>query len=228
MFFRVDTIKLQSMRVEQLRNPANLGQPMELSFIHTEMATALMVVTSNKVVGEFRDLSTNRKIPKRRWSPEMAALYEEQLKALPPVKKKLKVTVIGYVFLALFVYVIGMSINSIRKDFANIQKPKLTEPVKKGDLYFGRFAELTPEGSRLREGHAWFKVDDIQGDVYLIRLGKDISKEYVRDEKTLSSASFGKEVYRTTIRSQKDYEIDFRTDGSQMSFWANAKKPKNP
>lgn len=225
MFIAIRRHHLRGIQVEKIINPVDQGNPMDLHFYQQETATALFRVWSKNVIGEFWDPRRSRVIPKRKWTPEMHDLYNQELNELPPVKGRFKITVIGYLFFLLAAIAMGMIIwDGIKPKGKSVIADNLDGQVKVGDIYFGDFAESKPSGADKRRGRAWFKIEKIQGDSIGIRLGTQTTKDYLVKSEALSNTSFEDTVYNTTIRGQKKYEIDFRTPKSVMSFWAREKK----
>lgn len=223
MFIVVRKVNRHVIPSNNLLNPVTPENTMTLDIYQQEVATFFMRSIVKKRNVDYVDTKKGRIIPKRKWTEEMQRFFENQTMHLPPAVRKFKITVGGYIFIALFAFFIGYLIYEELRPKKQVVFDNLGETVKAGDIYYGRFSQSTPAGVPIRNGYAWFKVKEVQGDTVLINLGKQTTTEYGQDE-LLSSTEFADSTYKTTIREQKKSSIDFRTKNSEMMFDASKRK----
>lgn len=227
MFFYTDHEEKAHISATELQNPIVPGHAMTLILFGKKVTTILYSVWANKPVGEFYDAVTRLRISRKNWTPEMRIFYKTEIRKAEKVKGGFKLRFMGYIFIllvcAFFATMIFGKLSAAGKE--NVVADNLNERVRAGDLYFGRFQEMTPRGSMVRDGYAWFKVTEVRGDTVYIVLGKETTGNS-KGSGEVSDTGFADSIYHTTIREQKDYTIDFRTPNSEMMFNASRKKKK--
>lgn len=217
-------IDIAHITATSLENPASPGIPMILALYRTEVKTAFYKTSHKKVLPEYREVPSGKRIPKGKWTGEMKIFAGEQLKQQPRQKTRFKITIAGWIFLLLCVATLGLIVFDRPAGNRQVVFNNLGEQVRSGDIYFGRFQQMTPGGLPVRDGYAWFKVTDVKADTVMIVLGKETTGDHNVPAEELSGTVFSDSIYKTTIREQKGYTIDFRTRNSEMMFVAGKKK----
>lgn len=223
MFIRISKIDVGYENANHLYRPDVPDQPMVLALCRMDSATVFFRHYNKRVFAEYRETPSQKIIPRRKWTPEMRQFAQEKVAQFPKQKSESRITIFGWIFLALMLTAFGFLIFD-KPDHPQTVFDNLDEPVKSGDVYFGRFQESNDKGSAIiREGNAWFKIKEFVNDTAYIQLGRQSTESSFGADK-ISSTDFEEKVYATTIREQKTYNINFRTKGSVMMFDAGRKK----
>ncbi|RZF60206.1 hypothetical protein [Sphingobacterium corticibacterium] len=228
MFIAIDKIEQSAHHTDKLQNPKALGNAMVLSIYRNKIRTALYIVNTKKTYGEYWDKVENKKIPKRLWTPEMKALYKEKALEAPMPPYIFKITIIGWIFVLLMTGVFGMIVyNELKSPLPKSEEYLAMEkaPVE-GDIYFGRYEIYKEKGNPLgMEGRfGWFKVLQVEGDIYHIAKSTEMNKGH-KPKEQLNSTNFETEsMPPVKLTEQTGYNIRFLSDDGLTEIYITDKK----
>jgi len=228
MFIAIDKIEQSAHHTDKLQNPKALGNAMVLSIYRNKIRTALYIVNTKKTYGEYWDKVENKKIPKRLWTPEMKALYKAKALEAPMPPYIFKITIIGWIFVLLMTGVFGMIVyNELKPPLPKSEEYVAMEkaPVE-GDIYFGRYEIYKEKGNPLgMEGRfGWFKVLQVEGDIYHIAKSTEMNKGH-KPKEQLNSTNFETEsMPPVKLTEQTGYNIRFLSDDGLTEIYITDKK----
>lgn len=229
MWIRISKIDLKQVEAVGLDNPVKAGSPMALAFYQQESRMAFFVSMNKRVWAEYREASTGRLIPKRKWTPEMNQFAREELAKIPPQKGVFKLTVFGWLFFlfafGLLGYLLYEGIQAPAKQEAFQQKMTEKATVAEGDIYFGRYRVYKEKGSVLgsQGGFGWFKVTEIENGVYHIAKSVEISKT-AKPKEQMNSTDFESETAAVKAKELEAYTKQFISDDGLTEFNFNEQK----
>src|SRR5690606_8847633 len=193
MFFVISKIEQGTYQNDKLKNPKNSGNPMVLVVFRQLTRTALFLIHSKKAYGEFWDETTQKKIARRIWTPEMKAFTHQKITETAKPPYIFKLTVVGWIFCLLMLITMGMIV------YQEV-KPPLPKPagyvametaLVAGDVYFGHYEiykdKGTPIGAEI--GFGWFKITKVEGSDFYLAKSTDMSKTS-KPKEQLNSVDF--------------------------------------
>ncbi|MFD2556603.1 hypothetical protein [Sphingobacterium tabacisoli] len=227
MFFVINKIEQASHKTDRLQNPKNPSNPMVLGIYRTESRTALFHVYSKKAYGEFWDDTERKKIASRDWTSEMKGFANQKVAEAPKPPFIFKLTIVGWIFVALMIATMGLIIYQETKAPA----PKSAEYIAMeqapavGDIYFGRYEAFKESGDRIASGigFGWFKVIQVEGNVYHIARSAEMSKTH-KPKEELNSTDFESEGTPAKITEQAGYMINMKAVDGKMEIYFTEKK----
>lgn len=189
--------------------------------------TAFFSAYSKKAFGEFWDDALRQKIASRFWTPEMNALAKQRVAQAPKPPYVIKLTVVGWLFLLFAAITMGMIVYQELKP----PLPKSAEYVAMeqapavGDVYFGHYEVFKEAGDRVASGvgFGWFKVINVEGDVYHMAKSVEMSNTH-KPQETLNSTDFEAEGTPARITEQAGYLINMKATDGKMEIYITAKK----
>lgn len=228
MFFVVSKTQQATHPVDpRLPNPKNPGNPMTLRTYRTQARWAVATVNSKKVAAEFYDSVTNQKIPRTAWSVHMKAFALEVADAVPKPPFVFRITVIGWIAVALLVVGFGgLAYQEFKPVEQTAEQIAMEQAPAAGDVYFGRFENAPEPGSLAASsglGFGWFQVVGVDGDTYLVAKSTDMSPAYQPKEQ-LASTDFENESVPTTIVEQEAWGITLEAVDGSVTFSFTDKK----
>lgn len=196
MFFTVSKAQQTRHPVDRMLNPKNPSNAMYLLTFRTHVSTAVATTYSKKVESDFYDDVAGSKIPRRLWTPDMTAFAGAHAVGAPAAPYVVRLTIIGWIVLALFVVGVGMmTYETFRPAQQTAEQEAMAAAPVEGDLFFGRF-ENAPEPDSLAAssgiGFGWFTVVAVDGDVYHLARSTDMSSQHQEKER-LGSTDFESE-----------------------------------
>ncbi|PVH23905.1 hypothetical protein [Sphingobacterium corticibacter] len=221
MIFVINKLELAAYDINDIQNPKNPSNPMVMGLYRTQSKTALFTVHSKKAFAEFWDNTERKKIARRLWTPEMKAFASQKIAQAPKPASIFKLTIVGWLFVALVVTAFGL----IAYQAVKPPVPKSAESVAMeqkpvvGDLYFGRFEAFKEPSDHIASGmgFGWFKVIDVDGDVYHIAKSTDMSITH-KPKEALNSTDFESEGTPVKITEQASYLITMKSVDGKMEI----------
>ncbi|RAV28960.1 hypothetical protein [Sinomicrobium soli] len=228
MFFIINKIEQASHSTERLRNPKSPNSPMVLSVYRNKVRTIIYTLYTKKAAGEFRDNTTGKKIARRHWTPEMKAFARQKIAEAPKPPFVFKMTVVGWLFALFFTGVFGYLIyDSVKPPLPKPEKVVAMEQAPAvGDIYFGRYEIYREKGNPLgMEGNfGWFKILEVEGDVYHIAKSVEMSKQH-KPGSQLNSTDFETgSMTPVKISEQSGYDIRFKSEDGLTEIYITDKK----
>jgi len=227
MFFVISKIEQGTYQNDKLKNPKN-GNPIVLLVLRQLTRTALFNVHSKKAFGEFWDESTQKKIARRIWTPEMKAFAQQKITETAKPPYIFKLTIVGWIFCLLMLTAMGMIVYQEVKP--PLPKPAEYVAMEKapavGDIYFGHYEiykeKGTPVGAEI--GFGWFKVLKVDGDVYHIAKSTEMNRGH-KPKEQLNSVDFETENMPVVkLKEQTGYNIRFVSDDDLTEIYITDKK----
>ncbi|WP_133166277.1 hypothetical protein [Sphingobacterium haloxyli] len=228
MFFHIQKIEQSTHHTDNLQNPKNQGNPMVLGVYRNKARTILYTVYTKKTFGEYWDSVENKRIPKRLWTPQMKEYYQQKALDTPKPPFVFKITVVGWLFVLLFMGVFGYVIyDSVKPPPAKSEKHLAMEQAPLvDDIYFGRYELYKEKGNPLgMEGRfGWFKVLNVEGDVYYLAKSKEMSRGH-KPKEQLNSTDFETEnMLPVRLVEQTGYDIRLKSDNGLLEIYITDKK----
>lgn len=227
MFFSISRLEEGAFHANELQNPQNKENPMVLGIYRTQSRTAFFTVRSKKVVAEFWDDVTRKKIPTKLWSSEMKAFAQQKINSTPKPSFIFKFTIVGWLFVAAIVCFFGYLVyDSIKPD---APKPatyiSMEQAPQVGDIYFGRYEAFKQAGDRIASnlGFGWFKIINVQGDVYTLAKSTEISISY-KPKEQMNNTSFETTGTTATITEHAGYMLNLKAEDGKMEIYLTDKK----
>ncbi|SFS71433.1 hypothetical protein [Sphingobacterium wenxiniae] len=228
MFLSIQKIEQTVHHIDSLQNPQNPHNAMVLGIYRNKVNSIVYSVYTKKTYGEYWDTVDNKKIPKRLWTPEMKAYYEQKAKEAPKPPYIYKITVVGWLFvlsaIALFGYLIY---DSVKPPLPKSETYVAMEQVpSEGDTYFGRYEIYKEKGTPIgMEGNfGWFKVLKVEGDVYHLATSIEMSKSH-KPKEQLNNIDFNTETLPPVkLTEQTGYNIRFKSDDGLTEIYITDKK----
>lgn len=224
MFFVINKIELGTFSDNNLVDTNN---KIKLTVFRQLTRTALFSAYSKKVYGEFWDETTQRKIARRSWTPEMKAFANQKFAeaAKPPFTFKL--TIVGWIFVLLMIVTMGLIISQEIKSPA----PKSAEFVAMeqapivGNIYFGHFESFNAPEERVASdiGFGWFKIINIEGDIYYIAKSTQMNKSH-KPKEDANSTNFETDGIPSKITKQAGYMINMKAVNGKTEIYFTDKK----
>ncbi|WP_181151342.1 hypothetical protein [Sphingobacterium gobiense] len=228
MFFHIQKIEQSTHHTDNLQNPKTPGNPMVLGVYRNKARTIFYTIYTKKTFGEYWDSVENKRISKRFWTPEMKEYYQQKALDTPKPPFVFKMTVVGWLFILLFIGVFGYLIyDSVKPPLAKSEKHVAMEqaPVM-GDVYFGRYEIYKEKGNPLgMEGRfGWFKVLKVEGDVYHIAKSTEMNSAH-RPKEEMNSTSFeSKSLPPVKLTEQTGYNVRFKSDDGLTEIYITDKQ----
>ncbi|MGH2624855.1 MAG: hypothetical protein ACRDE7_14395, partial [Sphingobacterium sp.] len=178
---------------------------------------------------EFTDQSTNKAIPKSRWTAQMHQYAEQELSKFPMQKRFFKIPVVGWLFLlfafGLLGYLVYQSLQQPAKKEAYELKMTDKAKISVGDIYFGNYRVYKEKGEMLSStgGFGWFKIVTIENDVYHIAKSISVSKRALPKEE-MNSQEFETETSAVKPKVLEAYTKQFVSENGLIEFNFNEKK----
>lgn len=228
MFFRISKIEQALHHADGLQNPKNTHGPMVLGIYRTKAQTIICSVYSKRTFGEFWDNKEQKKIARRHWTPQMKAYEKQKAMEAPKPPFIFKFTVVGWLFLLLFIGITGHLIyDSVKPPLPKSEKTIAMEQVPMAnDIYFGRYELYKERGTPLGMigGFGWFKVLKVEGELYHIAKSIEMSKSF-KPEEQLNSTEFELEsLPPVKLLEQSGYHIRFESDDRLTEIHITNKK----
>ena len=227
MFFSISKLEEGTFHANQLQNPQNKQNPMVLGIYRTQARTAFFTIHSKKVVAEFWDDVTQKKIPAKLWSSEMKAFAQQKISITPKPSFIFKFTIVGWIFVAAIVAFFGYLVyDSIKPD---APKPatyiSMEQAPQVGDIYFGRYEAYKQAGDRIASdvGFGWFKIINVQGAVYTLAKSTEISNGY-KPKEQMNNNSFKTTGTTATITEHAGYMLNLKAEDGKMEIYLTDKK----
>ncbi|SDD27145.1 hypothetical protein [Niabella drilacis] len=218
MFFLVQRYEVSQFSAGHLQNPQTPEQRMTLSFVRTRMRMAICTVHSRKAAGDFWDVTTNNKVPRRLWTPEMKAFYQSRYNEVPKPPFVFKLTVLGWILSLLVAAFFGFIIyNSAKPPFPKpVQAVAMAKAPAVGAIYFGHYEKYkekgTPIGSEI--GYGWFIIKKVTDDDFYLAKSTGMSKSFKAKEQLESTRFETETLPPLKLSEQTGYNIRFKsTDG---------------
>ncbi|MBC9797135.1 hypothetical protein [Sinomicrobium weinanense] len=230
MWIRVSKTSVKQVDAAHLKNPKNPGTPMTLNLYQAESRTVFFVIKSKKAIGEYLETPTGRRIPKRKWSPQMEELSRSQSAMVSPLKGGFKVTLLGWPVLLLVIYLIGNAVYETatlpaRKKAYEQEMAELAT-VHEGEIYFGRYRVYKEKGNFMdskESGFGWFKVIKVEDDTYHIAKSVEIS-DIAKPKEELNSSDFEEESFVVKAKELEAYHKAFASEDRLVEIVLSEKK----
>ncbi|WP_346239074.1 hypothetical protein ABDK00_010080 [Niabella insulamsoli] len=228
MFFLVQQYEAARFSADHLQNPQTPGQTMALLFLRTQMRMAICTVHSRKAVGQFWNVVTNKKIPKRMWSTEMKDFYKSRYNEIPKPPFVFKLTYFGWIFALLVVFFWAYLIYDSTKPPMpkSAQAVAMAKTPVAGDVYFGHYEKYrekgTPVGSEIRFG--WFIIRKVTDDNFYLSKGTGMSSNH-KPKEQMDNSSFETETLPPLkLSEQSGYNIRFKSADGLTEVYITDKK----
>lgn len=228
MFIAFSKIEQAVYPTDGLQNPQTPGNDMVLIFYRTYMRAAFCNVYSKKAFGEYWNGTSNKKVSRKLWTPEMKAFYEDKITEVPKPPFVFKFTVIGWIFVLMIIGFFGyLTYDSMKPP---LPKPEQYVAMEKapaaGDVYFGHYEVYkekgTPIGAKI--GYGWFKVINVEADVYYLATSIEMHKGYQPKEQ-LNNVDFETEpMSPLKLSEQTGYNIRFKSADGLTEVYITDKK----
>lgn len=226
MWFRISHLPLKQIDAGHLDNPKHPEKPMVLTLFQVESRTFAFVQKSKKAFPMYQEPPLGKPIAKRRWTPAMRALAEQELSTFPAPNGGFKFTIVGWIFVFFFLGLFGyLAYDSLvaapqRTQVYEERQTELTQ-VSPGDIYLGRIEVYKEKNNPIgMEGFfGCFKVLDVQGNTYHILKSVEMSKT-AKPLESLNSVDFESEPIIVEGKEIEAYHKTFASsDGlTQISF----------
>lgn len=229
MFYFIDKIEQGVHYAKHLKNPKNPGNEMVLGVYRNKIRTIFHTGYTKPTFGEYWDRVNNKKIPKRLWTTEMKAFYEEKAQETAKAPFFIKLTIVGWLFIfgfiAFFAY---LTYDSLRPPMAPSEEyTAMRQEFKAGDIFFGKFERMEDNeliGRITAElGFGWFKITHVDNGKVSVAKSVEMNKGY-KDPATLNSIDFEEEATVTTIKNHEGYLIDLVSEDKSIEFQFTQKK----
>ncbi|MGS2738199.1 hypothetical protein [Sinomicrobium sp. M5D2P17] len=229
MFISIRKIEVATHRTDELKNPGNPGNEMQLSIFRTVGRTFFYTSYAKKASGEYWDVVEGKKIPKRLWTSEMKAYCTKKAKEAPRPPFIFKITIFGWIWLVACFATLGYIIYEANKP----PLPKsedviaMEQPLEAGDLFFGHFEEYK-EAEKLGRiasgtGFGWFRIVKVENDIYYVAKSTEMSKGHQPKEQ-LNNTDFETEVTPTKIKEKGSYSVRLLSTDGNTEFYLDDKK----
>lgn len=230
MWIRLSDIGIHQVNADQLENPINSGRSMVLDLFQREARTVFYISRNKKVLSQYIEKPSGVRIPKRKWTSNMQAFAQEEIRKIPAKKSIFKVTILGWLFLLIAFGILGYlaykGIQAPAKTAKFQQKLEEKATVNVGDVYFGHFEEFKESESLGRIsskiGFGWFKIIKIENDNYYISKSVEMSKKSVPKEQ-LNSKEFEQETTSVIVKKLEAYSKTFESVDGHIEFYLNEK-----
>ncbi|WP_185218040.1 hypothetical protein [Sphingobacterium mizutaii] len=228
MFFVISKIELAVHRADELPNPKTPFNPMVLGIYRTQSRTALFTVYSKKAFGEFWDQVEQKKIANRLWTPEMKAFAKHKLDEVPQPPFIFKLTIIGWIFVALVIATMGLIV------YQEVKPPvpksatylAMEETPKVGDVFYGHYENYKEKGNPIGAeiGFGWFKIVKVEGSDFYLSKSTGMSKTSKSKEQLNNSHFETATLPAVQLLEQTGYNIRFKTADGLTEIYITDKK----
>lgn len=227
MFISVRLYEVASFQADHLENPVQPGNLMVLGFYRNYASTVVITTYSKKAAPIYLDLETNKRIPAKKWTPQMKQYAAEKAPLVPKAPHFIKPTIVGYICIALFFGALAYLIYDTVRPKPSMEeayRTDLQEKPKAGDIFYGRY-ELFKPGERVanKVGFGWFKVLNEQNGTFSIAMNKEMSAGY-KPSNELNSTDFEESGQEMKIDSQESFQIKMISDNKQAEYYFSEKK----